>query len=94
MKDDKIVKELNTLRVILNDLTGDTEIGEYYIDVLGKAMFIVGNSKWEYNSNYFSVKCNEIAGDINIEIYHKDALIGNHEYVLSDIISDKENAEA
>ena len=29
MKKSVIVKELNTLRIILNDLTGETDIGEY-----------------------------------------------------------------
>ena len=93
MKNSEIVKELNTLRLILNDLTGESEIGEHYIDVLSKSMFIIGDSKWEFNSDYFTIKCNDIAGDVNIEIYYRDALIGEHEYSLDDIISDEE-AEA
>ena len=93
MRESKIVKELNTLRIILNDLTGETEIGEHYIDILSKAIFIIGSSKWEFNSSYFTIRCDEIAGDVNIEIYHKDALVGEHSYTLESMISD-ESVEA
>ena len=94
MKKSEIVKELNTLRIILSDLTGETEIGEYYIDILSKAMFIVGASKWEFSTEYFDIKCDEVAGDVNIDIFHKEAKIGEHSYTLDSIISDEERGEA
>ena len=94
MKKSEIVKELNTLRVILSDLTGETEIGEYYIDVLSKAMFVVGASKWEFNTDYFDVKCDEVAGDVYIDIYHRDSKIDEHSYTINSIISDEDRGEA
>ena len=94
MKKSEIAKELNTLRVILNDLTGESEIGEHYIDVLSRAIFLVGSSKWEFNTDYFDVKCDEVAGDVGIEIYYKDTKIGEHSYTLDSILSDEDNAEA
>ena len=44
MTKSEITKELNTLRLVLHDLTGESEIGEHYIDVLSKAIFLVGSS--------------------------------------------------
>ena len=94
MKNNEIARELNTLRIILNDLTGESEIGEHYIDILSKAIFIVGSSKWEFSTDYFDVKCDEVAGDININIYYKDTKIGEHSYTLDSMISDEESGEA
>ena len=94
MKKSEIVRELNTLRLVLNDLIGETDIGEHYIDVLGKSIFLVGESEWEYSSEYFTVKCDEVAGDINVSVYHKDALMEEHSYKVSSIISDEDSAEA
>ena len=68
MNKSEIVKELNTLRLVLNDLIGDTDIGEHYIDVLGKSLFLVGSSKWEYSSDHFTIKCDEIAGNVNVSM--------------------------
>ena len=90
----EINRELNTLRLVLHDLTGESEIGEHYIDVLSKAIFMIGVSKWEFNSDYFDVKCDEVAGDVNIEIYYKDTLIDEHSYKLDSILSEDENGEA
>ena len=94
MNKSEIVKELNTLRLVLNDLIGDTDIGEHYIDVLGKSLFLVGSSKWEYSSDHFTIKCDEIACNVNVSIYHKDILMEEHSYNVDSIISDEDSAEA
>ena len=94
MTKNEIAKELNTLRLVLHDLTGESEIGEHYIDVLGKAIFLVGSHKWDFNGEFFDVKCRELAGDVTVEVYYKDTLLDEHSYELDGIISDKENGEA
>ena len=94
MTKNEITKELNTLRLVLHDLTGESEIGEHYIDVLSKAIFLVGASKWEFNGEFFDVKCRELAGDVNIEIYYRDTLLDEHSYNLDGIISDESNGKA
>ena len=94
MKKSVIVKELNTLRIILNDLTGETDIGEYYIDVLSKAIFLLGSSKWEFTTDHFNLKCDEVAGDVYIDVYHKDTLIDERSYTINGIVSDEDKGEA
>tara|TARA_R100000458_G_scaffold41478_1_gene39152 strand:+ start:274 stop:558 length:285 start_codon:yes stop_codon:yes gene_type:complete len=94
MTKNEITRELNTLRLVLNDLTGESEIGEHYIDVLGKAMFLVGSHKWDFNGEFFDVKCRELAGDVTVEVYYKDTLLDEHSYKLDSIISEEETGEA
>lgn len=94
MTKSEITRELDTLRLVLHDLTGESDIGEHYIDVLSRAIFMVGASKWEFNTDYFDVKCNEVAGDVSIEVYYKETLMDEHSYSLDGIISEEETGEA
>ena len=57
-------------------------------------MFVVGASKWEFNTDYFDVKCDEVAGDVYIDIYHRDSKIDEHSYTINSIISDEDRGEA
>ena len=94
MKRNEIVSELNTLRLVLYDLIGESDIGEHYLNVLNKTISIVGNDKWEYTTDYFNIKCDEIAGDINIDVYYKDTKIDEHSYEVERLISDEASGEA
>tara|TARA_Y100001970_G_scaffold135340_1_gene166609 strand:+ start:5046 stop:5330 length:285 start_codon:yes stop_codon:yes gene_type:complete len=94
MTKSEITRELNTLRIVLYDLIGDSDIGEHYIDILNKTISIVGSNNWEFSSDYFNIKCDEIAGDVNIDVYHKETLIDSNLYKLDSIISDEESGEA
>ena len=94
MKKSEITRELNTLRIVLYDLIGDSDIGEHYLDVLNKTISMVGSNNWEFSGDYFNVKCDEIAGDINIDVYHKETKIDEHSYKLDGIMSDEESGEA
>lgn len=94
MKKEQVAKELNSLRIVLNDLTGESEIGEHYINVLSKAIFIIGNKNWEFNTTCFDIKCEDLANSVKIDIYHKDAKIDSHVYDNESIISDKDEAKA